>query len=729
MNRWICGDDRPPSSRLYLFRRDFDAAAGARLAVRVSADTRYRLFLNGQYVCEGPCQGSEHLHYYEEADLTPFLRAGGNRLEAWVLYATEEVFITAFRYTRPALWMEGELTENDEVREIGTDLSWQCFREEAVELFRGGAEVQEAVAPFERVLGKSRLTPIPTVLFEQPHPERGGYEPYGLRDIYPLAPRPIPQLALGEPTEFVTVGQGEGYIDLDAGAYTTARVELTVSAPEGTQVDLIYAECYGKENRRGRTVEKDLRDAAGRTDFCLCGARDTLICTGEPLHFEPFWYRAFRYLRVSFPKGAQVRILSASYRTVGYPIGREGTFDCPDERLTRMWEVSRNTVCCCAQEQYLDCPYYEQRQYDMDSALEMLFAFRLSADPRLSRKALTELAASQLPDGMLRAHYPSTRVQVIPNFTLFWVLMARDYLLYTGDTETLRQVYPAVVKALEAFEALRDGSGLFRPTRYWNFVDWVPSWERGVPPGADAEPSTVTALMAVAAYRAASEIAARLGRAARAAEYAEAAERTASAVMAHCYDRDLGLFRDTPSGRTYCRHTALWAILSETVTGEAAGELTDRVFDEGLPVEACTFSMNYYLLRALEKAGRYERYAPRLFAGWDEMLEKHCTTWCENPDQPRSECHGWSCAPLYELSRMALGVVPLADGFREAELNPMPKAFGIRSARGRVPTPHGVIRVAWQMGEDGRIRLSYTAPPEVRVRVGDGILVTDCNTK
>lgn len=712
MHSWICGEDRPSRSKFYLFQKTFEACSGASLSVKVCADSRYRLFLNGKEVCSGPCQGSEHVRYYEEADLSPYLKAGENRLEARVLFVTEEVMITVFRYARPALWISGTLTQNGKQTEFGTDPSWSCCREDAVELFRGCAEVQEAVAPFERVLGESRLTPVEVVRFETPHFERHGFEPYGLRDVYPLAPRPIPPMSIGEPTAFRIVRRGDDYVDLDAGCYTSALVDFTLQAPAGTRVDLIYGECYGKANRHGRTVEKGMRDACRDPDLCICGAFDTVICTGAPLRFRSFWYRAFRYIRVSFPKGIKPELLSAFFQTEHYPLNG-GNFTCSDPILNRIWEVSKTTVLCCSHEQYLDCPYFEQRQYDMDSALEMMFAFRLSSDPRLSRKALLELADSQIPDGMIRAHYPSTRVQIIPNFTLFWILMAKDYLLYTGDTETIRTVFPALVKALECFSALRTSEGLIRPTHYWNFVDWVPSWERGVPPMADEEPAAVTSLMAAAAFRAGAALAEGLGNAVRAKEYQKTAEMISAAVRKTCYESSVGLFRDTPSSRTFCQHTSLWAVLSETVVGKDAETLIDHTFHCAKTVEKCTFSMNYYLFRALEKANRY-CYAASLFEGWKTMLNLHCTTWCENPDNARSECHGWSSAPIYEFSGILLGVQPASNGFQSAIIQPHPEYFGVDRASGDVPTPYGPIHVDVRREGDHTV-FQYEAPPEIRV--------------
>jgi hypothetical protein len=135
----------------------------------------------------------------------------------------------------------------------------------------------------------------------------------------------------------------------------------------------------------------------------------------------------------------------------------------------------------------------------------------------------------------------------------------------------------------------------------------------------------------------------------------------------------------------------------------------DRTFDGHVPVGVCSFSMNHYMFRALELAGRYKEYAPKQLAGWETMLDWHCTTWCENPDSPRSECHGWSSAPTYEFSTMVLGVYPTDNGYRSVRIRPVVDCFDLTWAKGTVPTPHGVISVAWEI-KDGVFDLDVTLP-------------------
>ena len=70
---------------MFHFRRVFELdAKPSSFVVHVSADNRYRLFVNGEQVSSGP-QRSDLMHWrYETVDLAPHLRAGRNVLAALV---------------------------------------------------------------------------------------------------------------------------------------------------------------------------------------------------------------------------------------------------------------------------------------------------------------------------------------------------------------------------------------------------------------------------------------------------------------------------------------------------------------------------------------------------------------------------------------------------------------------------------------------------------------------
>lgn len=681
MAPWITVSETLGKSCFYEFSKEFHNDGSIKsFTCRVSADTRYVLRVNGSYVCEGPCLGSEYVKYYETADLTPFLRDGNNNVELTVLHVVGNDFISAFRKERPAIWFDG----NQDGNAFVSDESWKIKRIDSVLLRNFPAYVIPSVPPFEEHLGETKETELQPVVLS--YPSDKGYNVFGLADKYRLEKRPIPCMKI-HPSESFTRLPGTNVYD--AGAYTTAIPTFEISGKPGETVKLTYSECFAENGVKSERTGRDNKNATP------CGVVYDVVHIPESgkYTFTPFWYRAFRYVETD----GSCEITSATFRKYFYPADVVGSFNCSDKNLNKMWDISINTMLCCSHETFVDCPYFEQQQYGMDSCLETIFWFRLTNDGRLPLKCIVDLAHSQTENGMLQANYPSTSTQIIPDFTLFWILELREYLKYAPKDGVIENnLLGTMDKALEGFEAFIGNDGLVGMTPYWHFVDWVPGWDYGVPPGGmDNEPITFTSMLYCYALKEAAEICRIFGKNTRADEYEMRAEAIADAVRKTCYDSDAKMFRNTPSRRDFSRHTTVLAVLADIVSGNDAKELIERTLNAGPDVSLCSFSMNYFLLRALEKADCYE-YCKDVFNGWQKMLDMNCTTWCENPDSPRSECHGWSSAPIYEFSHIVLGVTSLGENWEKIKIQPNFGAFDIDFAEGVVPTSKGSVSVSWK---------------------------------
>lgn len=698
---WIRADDRPERTYFYYFKKTVTAGDKNSLIMDICADTRYQLYINGVLCSEGPCAGSWYQRYYETVDCSDKLKKGENDITVKVMFVHAGAFISMFKKDRPALYCRASYTVDGEDRDFRSDESWECYRDDSVTFMRC-PYVHTSIPEFEIVNAEKRMTKIAVKPYYEAHPESGCYNPWGLNEPYILEKRPIPQMQTYEPKPFETELCEKTVIELDAGKYTTAKVKFSFKAEKGTKIKITYAECRLTENGQGGHY-KNMRDNEGGL---IAGVSDEVECGGET-EFAPFWYRAFRFIRLESDK--PFKLCSAEYREYFYPMTYIAKFNCSDPALNKMWDVSINTVRCCMHEIYVDCPYYEQQQYDMDSALEALFTYRFTADTAMQKKCITDLSHSQIPDGMIQANYPSTSIQVIPDFSLFFIFMLRDYMNYSGDIDFVRSVTGTVDRVLEGFRSYEDERGLFGTTPYWPFVDWVPGWPNGVPVGGLEEPLTVSNLMYAAALKAAAEICKTCGRPGAAEDYLSRADKINELTVKYCYDEEKGLFRNTPKRAEYSEHTTLWAVLSGAFEGDAAHGLMKRTLEADVP--RCTFSMNHYMFRALEQSGWYGR-VDKVLDGWRKMLDMHCTTWCENPDSPRSECHGWSSAPAYEISAKILGVKPAAPGYKEVKIEPYTETLDY--AEGEVPTPYGNITVKWRK-ENGEIKLETHIPDGIKL--------------
>jgi len=108
---WTTHPTAPLREPLVLhFRRTLDLpAVPASYTVRVSADNRFILFVNGHRVGDGPARGDLNHWRYERFDLAPYLQAGQNLITAtvwnWGVFAP-----IAQMSDRTAFFLESEAT-------------------------------------------------------------------------------------------------------------------------------------------------------------------------------------------------------------------------------------------------------------------------------------------------------------------------------------------------------------------------------------------------------------------------------------------------------------------------------------------------------------------------------------------------------------------------------------------------------------------------------------------
>ncbi|MBO5789308.1 MAG: hypothetical protein J6R42_05125 [Clostridia bacterium] len=705
---------------LYRFSRVFTLEKGCIFKASVCADSRYKLYVNGMFVVEGPCHGTAYKRFYETVDLTPYLKEGENVVYADVLHVAAGHYISVFREDKAAFWIEGCITHpSGEKETVTADKSWTVGRFLNRKMYSYPGFIP-SVPPSEEVNGSDIFTPVETFLYSQAAPEYESFNMFGVRGIYPLAPRPIPNLKPGAAKPMIEVKRDKKGVDYDAGQYETAYVHLTVTAEAGTEIKLIYAESKVLFDENGKPYKhlRDDPDGVVQGSGVNGGLCDILRFTEDgTLTFSTFYFRAFRYIRLE--SNRPYTLDHFTFAPYYYPMGEEGKVTCSDPLYNRLWDVSRHTALCCAHDNYVDCPYYEQQQYDMDSGLQMLFTLRMTGDTALPKKSISDLAASQLPDGMIQANYPSVVVQVIPSFSLYWVLMLREYIRYTADFAFAKEMIGTAEKVLSCFASLLDEKGLVGTTNYWPFVDWVAEWvkpdiEDGVCAGGRDEPLTMYTMIYVVALKAMAELCVSLGKKGQAEDYLAQADAAILALNTHCFDPNYQMYRNTPYRNDFSQHTALWAVLSGAITGDEAVALMRKAMTE--PLYRTSFSMNYYLFRALEMTGLYDEFAPLVFEGWKTMLDWHCTTWCENPACPRSECHAWSSTPIFEMSSAILGVYPTADGMTDIRVSPRLGWFD--DMQGTVPTPYGLVYVGWTTKEGKKtLTVKNPAPEHIKLTV------------
>ena len=85
---WINDDNGMGYNLHVVFRKDFRLdTVPEKAALAVTADTKYRLKINGQWCADGPARAYFNHYSYDVVDATPLLRSGLNRIECEVRFA------------------------------------------------------------------------------------------------------------------------------------------------------------------------------------------------------------------------------------------------------------------------------------------------------------------------------------------------------------------------------------------------------------------------------------------------------------------------------------------------------------------------------------------------------------------------------------------------------------------------------------------------------------------
>ena len=399
-----------------------------------------------------------------------------------------------------------------------------------------------------------------------------------------------------------------------------------------------------------------------------------------------------------------------------FPLEEKTVFTSSDPDFPSIWDISVRTLRRCMHETYMDCPFYEQLQYAMDCRSEILYTYAISADDRLARQAMEAFRRSQRPDGLVSSDAPSIKGSLIPGFSLYYLLMVYDHMMYFGDRQFVKLHLPAIDQILAYFDRNLNTQGLVGKIggklmrhKYWSFVDWTTKWDTGVPGATDMGTGAITmeSLLYLYGLQHGAELADFCGRTGLAKEYQMRAETLRSAVSANCFGKygDTLLIQDGPGIHEYSVHSQVFAILTGIVTPEEGkAMLKATVGNQNLPQASVSFV--FYLFRALEVCDWYEK-TDELWELWRTMLRNHMTTCVENDTDARSDCHAWASLICYEMPAVILGVRPAAPGFSKVHI--APKMGMLTEAAGDVITPHGLVHVNWKK-EDDSCQISYELP-------------------
>ena len=375
--QWIWADTKTDNQTIYL-RRDFDLKTTPKKAVLyITADDFFTLFVNGKQIDQSVPDPNDrdvwkHVH---RLDVTQYLRDGKNALAVRVVNSGGDAGFIA------QLEVDGQAP-------ILTDASWKVATDAT-------PPADWSALAFDAGAWKaaSSIAPVSGGVWANVGGLQGwpGYEAIGVPYLAHLA-LPFASVADSHP--------GAGQI---AGADKLAgRLDsvLTVTPPPAGSTDIPSVLLdFGKEIA-GRVKIEPLTNGTvvvgtGESDdealTAPWGGPHSLTLTSGNAAFTP--YSAFRYVRLTFPAGTSTEPikLRVTCDHKYYPVQYQGSFDCSDPLLTKLWYTGAYTAHLCMQEDIWDAPKRDRARWIGDLHVSGEVINNVFADKFLMEQTMTRL--------------------------------------------------------------------------------------------------------------------------------------------------------------------------------------------------------------------------------------------------------------------------------------------------------------------------------------------------
>lgn len=686
---WIGSDHPFDLHEAYLcFRRTWKMERQPQLAeLFISADSRYKLWVNGQFVSRGPARCYPHAQCVDRLNITSYLQPGLNTLAVQVYQPGYSHF--AYVHRAAAGLLVHLICDGQSV--LVTDNHWRTRRDPSFaslvprisiygsgieerdlnldDDWTGGSDYDDAgwatariVAPVGRYPWTNlQLRSLP-LLHEREAPMtlvevRRGSHPASHRADAHLVLRQSWQSAMPRPIQANAEGwfrpvlaENESvYWLFDLGRSYTCQGWAEVEGAGGQEQLLVS---YAEKTDQGRLVLSDPQT------YCRVRMTDRFRLRAGNQTAESFAMRGGRYLLFQLigPSGPNFR-LHLHARVAEYPLESLRSLSVSDPLLADIVTLCEETFRACLLDGFIDAPWREGAQWVGDALSQSLVMAAMSDDVRPLRRVIELAAQGAYPDGVLPSVVPGeAHAYTVVDYNFIWVELLSLYRELSGDEGFVTEMWPTLVRMLDRFHQDTNDAGLLisQPGRRL-FLDWAPL--------ARAEPNAVYNLHYLLALRKAARLATERSTTEQAGEWqARATALRTAARSAFWHD---GRWYDDLERTTFSQLAAALALLAgATRPDEETGLLEaiaarsldpDNAFDPDKMVLASPF-MHHYVFETLRQGGKSEVVVEIIRRRWGRWVQAGYPTSWENwsvdfPDG--SQCHAFSAHPRYHLAEIA----------------------------------------------------------------------------
>ena len=502
-----------------------------------------------------------------------------------------------------------------------------------------------------------------------------------------------PDCAVFENTED---GESAGVL-LDFGREINGAARILTFSPhsdKSASVHITYGESVSEAlsaiGQKNATNDHSVRDS----EFLLPSYSD--------MTFNETGFR-FLLLRLN-GKNVKLSLKAVTAVSVYRDVSALGSFCCDNETINKIYDTAAYTCKLCLQNYIWDGIKRDRLVWVGDMHPEMLTIRTVFGNIPLMAQTLEFIKnATPLPNWMNN----------MPTYSMWWMIIVRDWYFYTGDKEFLENNRQYILSLSKQICSLVSDDGSDGIGNY--FLDWPTSGTKAGEYGSRA--------LLVLALNAAAELSRYYG----------------DTEIASLCDKKAEILKNCEWSTCGSKQTAAIMSLAGCYGEEKAA---NEILEGG--AEGFSTFMSYYLLKVAAKKDMAETlsvleeyYGAMLKLGATSFWEDFNIDWAKNaspideiPEDGKSDvhgdngafcykgfrhslCHGWSSAPTAFLAEEVLGIHIISAGCKKVEIKP--NLGNLSWAKGTYPTPYGIISVECKRLENGEIHTKWTAPEEIEV--------------
>lgn len=406
--------------------------------------------------------------------------------------------------------------------------------------------------------------------------------------------------------------------------------------------------------------------------------------------------KAFRYIYIEAAADSSYGDVLVDFEYAPFSPQHSGSFRCSDDELNRIWEVSAYTLELTTREFFMDGIKRDRWTWSGDAIQSYLMNYYLHFDTECVKRTIRQLRGKD----PVTAH-----VNTIMDYTFYWFISLRQFLMYTGDLDFIKEMFPRIKSLMDYVESRLNEDGFAEgKSDDWVFVDWTdfPMHKRGV--------LCFEQLLLLNAYLMLFVLSILIRRNDLASYYASKAKALQKKIPETFWDEERGVFwhslEDGELNKQITKFPHIMAIVYGLLKDEQKEKVAKNVLLNPDVPPITTPYMRFYELEALCITGHHDYVMKEIKDYWGGMLREGATSFWEkyNPEEHGAEhlamygrpygkslCHAWGASPLYLLGRYFLGVKPTRTGYTEFEVKPV--LGGLEWMEGDVPTPRGLIHV------------------------------------